>query len=134
MFHVRSYSFIWIICFPFECALVMFWESKSQTRAIENGLNALILSTPTPFQPQPGQSRAQSPQASWSKRWLPGETLGQWKCSGKCYSRNLQFTVLSFVTTNQVSTGDHPLTKKPEDSGYEIAICWKEPLISSLSG
>jgi len=50
----------------------------------------------------------------------------------------LQLTVLSFVTVNdtvqspsqksvffhhpRVSPGDHPLTKKPADSGYEIGL------------
>ena len=62
--------------------------------------------------------------------WAPVETLArvlefcyrkisavkQWKSLQGSQSKNL-----NFFEFPRVSTGAHPLTKKPEDSGYEIA-------------
>jgi len=96
------------------------------------------LQRPSPYRDQ--QSRTQSSQASWSAggRWesLWGNrvlTAGILD-SGEV---ELRLSVVSFVTVNsqstamqknqnfshysRVSPGDHPLTKKPEDSGYEVA-------------
>ena len=42
----------------------------------------------------------------------------QWKPLRGSQSKNLFFFEFS-----RVSTGAHPLTKKPEDSGYEIVSC-----------
>ena len=59
--------------------------------------------------------------------WAPVETLGywnfvtarfavkQWKSLQGSQSKNL-----NFFEFPRVSTGAHPLTKKPEDSGHEI--------------
>ena len=56
-------------------------------------------------------------------RWAPVETLGNSQKSTQrlplFYHRNLAVTEFQYP---RVSTGAHPLTKKPEDSGYEIGI------------
>ena len=75
------------------------------------------------------QSRTQSPQASWS---VGGRQERLWG-NGIVPAGILRLTILSFVTVNsqskhhfffalplrypRVSPGDHPLTKKTEDSG-----------------
>ena len=65
------------------------------------------------------QSRTQSPLAFWSAE-LP-----------LFYRRNLAVTKFQYP---RVSTGAHPLTKKPEDSGYEIGPEPDEDCATSFSG
>ena len=71
------------------------------------------------------QSRSQSPQAFLS----PGGTLGQW--NGSVPGFLVQNNSLLHKAANEkrdilfdfprVSSGNQPLTKKPEDSGIKIA-------------
>ena len=78
---------------------------------------------------QRNQSRTQSPLAFWSadgrqqRLWGTGILLPQDFC-GKTMEVVAGQPIKKFFfffEFPRVSTGAHPLTKKPEDSGYEIA-------------
>ena len=77
------------------------------------------------------QFLTQSPQVSWSAggRWkrlfgnglLPQESSVRLRIFN-FFTVNSQSTKSNFFPLPQISLGDHPLTKKPEDPGYEIGM------------
>ena len=73
------------------------------------------------------QSRTQSPQALWAtvsrqeRLWGTGILLPQDFCGKQCKPLwSSQSKNLNYFEVPRVSPGAHPLTKMPEDSGYEI--------------
>ena len=74
------------------------------------------------------QSRTQSPQAFWSAGWRHERLWGlrillpQDFCGKKMQTVTEQpIKIIIFFEVPRVSPGALPLTKKPEDSRYEIA-------------
>ena len=93
--------------------------------------------------PPRSQSRTQSPQPLWpavgrqercwgSRILLPQDFSGKTMQAVNYGAANQKNN--SFFELCRVSTGDHPLAKKPEDSGYEIAaLSGRAVLVISLS-